>query len=138
MMPGALLLGQISGQPLSTAYASSDLLVFPSTTETFGNVVLEAMASGLVPVCVRKGGPAGVIQHGVTGLLAEPRNPADLAEKIENLLDHPDRRHDMAEQALRYARQQAWDLKFESMFEDYREVIDEYAHRRREEPSKAA
>ncbi len=138
MMPGAIFLGQITGKPLSTAYASSDLLVFPSTTETFGNVVLEAMASGIVPVCARKGGPAGVIEHGVTGLLAEPRDPVDFAEKIESLLDHPEKRREMAEQALRYARQQAWDLKFESMFQDYREVIDEYARQRTPQPNKAA
>ena len=56
MMPGAVFLGHVGGKDLSETYASSDILVFPSTNETFGNVTVEAMASGLVPIVADAGG----------------------------------------------------------------------------------
>ena len=55
LMPGAVFLGYQQGKSLSESYASSDIFVFPSVTEVFGNVVLEAMASGLACVTVRAG-----------------------------------------------------------------------------------
>jgi glycosyltransferase involved in cell wall biosynthesis len=81
-MPDAVFLGQLSGNDLSTAYASSDIFVFPSTTETFGNVTIEAMASGVPPICAKEGGAYGIIDDGVTGLIAKPRDPVDLSNKI--------------------------------------------------------
>jgi phosphatidylinositol alpha 1,6-mannosyltransferase len=122
-MPDARFLGYLSGKALSTAYASSDLLVFPSTTETFGNVTLEAMASGVVPVCVRAGGASGVVRDGENGYLANPRDPVDLAGRIEFLLDHPDRRMAMAESALAFARSQTWDRIFQHLFDSYRLTV---------------
>ncbi len=75
MMPGAVFLGQLGGEALSTANASSDLFVFPSTTETFGNVIIEAMASGVPSICAREGSASGLVhQHGVTGVLSAPRD----------------------------------------------------------------
>ncbi len=138
LMPGAIFLGQQSGIDLSTSYASSDLFVFPSTTETFGNVTLEAMASGLMPICANQGGPAGIIQQGVTGLLAKPRDPEDLAERIAYALDQPGKRIEMADQALRYARRQAWDRIFEAQFDDYRDVIAGFNRRHSRIRTKAA
>jgi len=60
--------GFLEGEDLSKAYASADIFLFPSTTETFGNVVLEAMASGLVPLVPDKGGAKEHITHGQNGL----------------------------------------------------------------------
>jgi len=128
MMPDAKFLGYRSGEELATVYASSDLFVFPSTTETFGNVTLEAMASGLTPVCVREGGASGVVQDGITGLLARPRDAADLAAKIEMLLDNPGMRSALADRALRFARLQTWNRIFGDLFEDYDEVLREFRH----------
>ena len=138
LMPGAVFLGYKSGHGLSTAYASSDLFVFPSTTETFGNVTVEAMASGLVPVCAREGGAHGSIQPGVTGLLTEPRDAADLVEKIEYLLDRPGKRAEMADQALRYARCQTWDRIFDDLFADYEELLRDFIHLQPAKRRKAA
>ncbi len=126
LMPDAVFLGHQEGLSLSTAYASSDIFVFPSSTETFGNVTLEAMASGLAPVCVREGGACGVVQEGVTGLLAQPRDAADLAEKVTFLLDHPGQRAEIADRALRFARLQTWDRIFDELFEDYEEVLRDF------------
>lgn len=122
MMPGALFLGQQSGKALSRVYASSDIFVFPSTTETFGNVTIEAMASGLPPVCAREGGAGGLITRGVTGLLAEPRDAEDFTRHIEFMLDFPTERRNIAEAALRFAREQSWDNIFARLFASYAEV----------------
>jgi phosphatidylinositol alpha 1,6-mannosyltransferase len=126
LMPEAKFLGYQAGSDLSMAYASSDLFVFPSTTETFGNVTIEAMASGLLPVCANQGGAAGIIKHGITGMLTNPRDPADLVDKIEYLIDHPEQRRSMAERALNYARQQTWERIFDTLFRDYENVIEQY------------
>lgn len=138
LMPGAIFLGQLGGDDLAHAYASADLFVFPSTTETFGNVILESMASGTVPVCARMGGAAGVVQHGVTGLLAEPRDARDLAGAVLTLLADPAKRKAMELQALEYARRQTWHSIFQRMIESYREVRDGYSPRRSRRHRKAA
>lgn len=131
MMPGALFLGHQTGENLSRAYASSDVFVFPSTTETFGNVTLEAMASGLPPVCAREGGAYGFIEPGVTGMLAAPRDPRDLAAKVEFLLENPGRRIEMARAARAFAQEQSWEKIFRRLFESYEQVIRDYRPRRR-------
>jgi phosphatidylinositol alpha 1,6-mannosyltransferase len=60
----------LTGQQLARAYANMDAFVFPSETDTFGNVVLEAMCSGLAPIVSAGGGPKYIINHGVTGFAA--------------------------------------------------------------------
>ena len=122
-MPGAIFTGHRSGQFLSAAYASSDLFLFPSPTETFGNVVLEAMASGSVPVCVREGGAQSSVRDGVTGLIANPRDPADIARCVEMLLDSAGRRSLMRAAALAYARGETWEQVFDRQFKSYGEVV---------------
>jgi phosphatidylinositol alpha 1,6-mannosyltransferase len=126
MMPEALFLGHQSGEDLSRAYASSDIFVFPSTTETFGNVTLEAMASGIPPVCAKEGGAYGFVDPGVTGLLAAPHDPDDLAAKILYLLEHPVRRMEMGKAAYAFAKEQSWEKIFEKLFRSYEEVIEGY------------
>jgi glycosyltransferase involved in cell wall biosynthesis len=126
MMPDALFLGQQSIKDLSTSFASSDVFVFPSTTETFGNVTLEAMASGLPPVCVREGGAYGIINDGVTGFIAEPRNAADIAEKINILLDNKELRENISANVLQYAKNQSWENIFEKLFSSYSRIIHNF------------
>ncbi len=138
MIPDGIFLGRQDGTDLAAAYASSDLFVFPSTTETFGNVTLEAMASGLVPVCAGRGGAAGIIAHGRTGLLALPGDADDLAKHVEFLLDRPAEREAMADETLAYARRQGWDRIVRRMFDSYREVIRRAASRAKANQSKAA
>lgn len=138
LMPEAVFLGYQSGADLSTAYASSDIFVFPSTTETFGNVTVEAMASGLPPVCAKEGGAYGIIQAGVTGLLAEPRNPKDLADKLIYLLDNPGIRMEMARKAVEFANEQTWENIFRKLYHSYAEVIYNYQPKRNHRKRKAA
>jgi glycosyltransferase involved in cell wall biosynthesis len=130
-MPEARFLGSLSGHDLSVAYASSDIFVFPSTTETFGNVVMEAMASGLVPVCAAEGGAGGSIQSGINGYVTTPRDAADIVRHIELLLDDTARLARIARAARTYARTQTWEGVFDRLFADYRRIVAEQAHTRR-------
>lgn len=126
-MPDAEFLGQQAGSDLATAYASSDLFIFPSTTETFGNVTIEAMASALPPVCAREGGASGLIDHGRNGVLARPRDPEDLVSCILDLLDHPEKREGMRLEALASAQHQRWDHIFDRLLESYEEIIQKFS-----------
>ncbi|MGH7410465.1 MAG: glycosyltransferase, partial [Candidatus Methylomirabilis sp.] len=123
MMPGAVFLGCQTGRALSECYASSDIFVFPSTTETFGNVTVEAMASGLACVAAAKGGAAGIIEDEVSGLLARSGDPEDMAARVARLLDDPDRRRALGEGAVRRAQQFQWEDILDRLCAVYREVL---------------
>lgn len=107
-MPEAVFTGKLIGLELSKTYASCDVFLFPSVTETFGNVVLEAMASGLIPVVAAKGGPMGIIQDGVTGYLAKPKDSVDFCQKIEKVIDQPSLAAQMRDAAIKHAQSQNW------------------------------
>jgi phosphatidylinositol alpha 1,6-mannosyltransferase len=126
LMPSAIFLGHQSGKDLSTAYASSDIFVFPSTTETFGNVVLEAMSSMLPPICVKEGGAFGLIDDGVTGLIALPKNANDLTEKLLFLIDNSEIRMKIARCAYEYSKKQQWMKIFQTLFKRYKEIHERY------------
>src|ERR1019366_2763858 len=81
----AIFTGFLDGESLATAYASSDVFFFPSETESFGNVTLEAMASGLPCVCADATGSRSLVVPGVTGLLAVPGRVAQFAAHIAAL-----------------------------------------------------
>ncbi|MCI0483463.1 MAG: glycosyltransferase family 1 protein [candidate division NC10 bacterium] len=123
MMPGAVFIGCQTGRALSECYASSDIFVFPSTTETFGNVTVEAMASGLACVAAAKGGAAGLIKDEVSGLLVPPGSPEDMAARVAQLLDDPDRRRVLGEGAVRRAQQFQWQDVLDRLFAIYREIL---------------
>lgn len=108
--PHARFVGYKSGRELADHYAACDLFAFASKTETFGNVILEAMASGLPVVAVRAGGPGETIQPGRTGELVEPdATPAAMTEALRRLVDDAALRENMAAQARDYALSQSWD-----------------------------
>lgn len=124
MMPGAHFLGYQSGTTLAETFASSDIFVFPSTTETFGLVTLEAMASQLAPVAANVGGAAELLEHGKSGLFAEPFSAFDLAQKVELLLDYPRFRQTISEQAYVRAQRYRWENILGKLFAAYAEVIE--------------
>ena len=88
----ALFTGPLHGDSLAAAYASADCFAFPSETDTFGRVLLEAQASGLPVVAAAKGGPLDVVEHDHTGILLPRMSPEPLARAIEAVLDPA--RHD--------------------------------------------
>lgn len=85
--PDFLFVGMQTGETLSKYYASGDLFIFPSLTETFGNVVTEAMASGLLPLAFDYAAPKQFIEHEQNGFLAQYDNEADFLAQIQNLFD---------------------------------------------------
>src|SRR5258708_3400768 len=88
-LPEAHFTGHVEGVELARLYASADVFVFPSTAETFGNVVLEAFASGLPVVAVGGGAVGELVTPDVNGLLAPADQPAAVAEHVRALLEHP-------------------------------------------------
>lgn len=95
--------GMLRGQDLSRAYASADLFMFPSETETFGNVVLEAQASGLPVLVSGKGASSENMREGVTGLSVDDRNPFEWRAALESVLDTPGRLSTWSTGARSYA-----------------------------------
>jgi glycosyltransferase involved in cell wall biosynthesis len=126
LMPDALFLGYKSGKELSTIYASSDLFVFPSTTETFGNVVLEAMASGTVPICSDQGGASSSITNNHNGIICDSKNSFDFSKKILALIDNQSELKRLSENCIDYASSQSWDNIFSIQYQHYLDVIKDY------------
>lgn len=116
--------GYKTGEDLADHYAAGDLFAFSSLTETFGNVVLEAMASGMPVVALRAGGVGDIVRHETTGLLVEPAEPpARFAEALLRLVDDPNRRRAMSEAARAHAQSQSWDAVMGALRERYEQVI---------------
>ncbi len=97
--PGAIFAGVQRGEALAAHYASADLFVFPSLTETWGNVVSEAMASGLAVMAYDTAAAGHLIRHGHNGLLAPPGDEDAFVALARRLVGEPDRARDMSEQA---------------------------------------
>jgi glycosyltransferase involved in cell wall biosynthesis len=122
--------GYRQGEDLADHYAASDIFAFASLTETFGNVVLEAMASGLPVVALRAGGVGEMVQSGATGSLVEPSEPpAQFASALLRLIEHPEERRRMAQAARDYALSQSWDAIMDALRCRYQSVIHAQAER---------
>jgi glycosyltransferase involved in cell wall biosynthesis len=100
--------------------------VFPSTTETFGNVILEGFASGLPVIGVDAGGSSDLILPGENGLLAKPKDPVDLADKIQRLVSDPVEYAGMRHGALRTVRNFDWGVINRRLISSYERVITEH------------
>jgi glycosyltransferase involved in cell wall biosynthesis len=107
-LPHAHFAGYQQGEALSRWYASADLFVFPSTTETFGNVLLEAFASGLPVVAAARGGVQDLVRRGRNGLLVEPHDGAGLADAVEAIIRNPGYAAQLRRGALLTARRYDW------------------------------
>jgi phosphatidylinositol alpha 1,6-mannosyltransferase len=122
-LPDAFFAGHQTGDELARWYASADVFVFPSTTETFGNVVAEAQASEVPPIVVDRGGPPELIVPGETGWIARANDPADLAARVESLLRDPDRRRRMGRAAREAAAERDWEAINARLLASYRSVV---------------
>ncbi|QFT90287.1 GDP-mannose-dependent alpha-mannosyltransferase [Bacillus sp. THAF10] len=123
--PNITFAGFQSGDGLSEIYAGSDLFVFPSATETFGNVVLESLASGTPVVGADAGGVRTIIQQGVTGHLCKPKDVSSFAAAIHSLLSDHEKRDQMSIAGRQYALEQSWDAIFEKLLKDYESALME-------------
>ena len=108
MVPDAVFTGYLAGLELARAFASADVFLFPSTTDTFGNVVLEALASGLPNVVSDQGGPCDLIEHGVNGYVTRALDSADFTRAVLRLLENPPLRAEMSAAAFGGVQSRDW------------------------------
>lgn len=113
--------GFIDDDELSAAYANMDVFVFPSETDTFGNVIQEANASGVPAIVSDKGGPKFMIQPGKNGFVA--RSFDDFTKFSLELLDDPEKLTAMKRDARMSAMTRSWDAVFESVYDAYAECV---------------
>jgi len=117
-MPGAYMLGKVDHERLSMLYASSDAFVFPSISETYGNVVVEAMACGCPCIIAKGGGSQSLVEHGVTGFLCEPNNEYDYFEQIEKVISDEKMKKELIANGLEFVKQLDWDVLVDKYFAD--------------------
>jgi len=121
--------GYLQGEQLAAAYASADVFAFPSRTETFGQVVLEAMASSLPVVGVRSDGVCDLVQDGTTGYLLDAEALDEEAQvmryraMLEHLTYDDALRNAMGQAGLLEARQRSWSDAMKKLLDGYAEVI---------------
>ncbi len=118
----ATFLGWLEGDDLADVYASADVFLFASRTDTFGQVLLEAQASGLPVVAVAEGGPTSIVTHGATGLLCPPDAGA-LADAVVMLAAQPGQREQLADTALQSVAQRTWARSLERLADGYRRTL---------------
>ena len=119
----ATFLGWLDRSELARAYASADVFLFASSTDTFGQVIIEAQASGLAVVAAAAGGPTALVEDRVSGLLCAPE-PAALAHGVLELARSPLLRSRLAGAALTCARERTWERALERLAVAYRRVLD--------------
>jgi phosphatidylinositol alpha 1,6-mannosyltransferase len=110
--------GVLRGEALARAYANLDLLVFPSRTDTYGNVVVEAFASGVPAVVTSDGGPKFLVDPGITGFVAG--NDADFAAQVIEIIRRPALHASMCLAARQKALSMSWNRVFENVYAAYR------------------
>ncbi len=108
----ATFTGMLGGEALAQAYASADIFVFPSATDTFGNVVLEAQASGLPVIVSDRGGPCENMLRDETGLIFPAGDADALLRAIIHLIDTPERIEYMGKRARRHVERRTFDATF--------------------------
>ncbi len=118
----ATFMGWLEGADLPKAYASADAFLFASRTDTFGQVILEAQASGLPVVAVAEGGPTSLILDGETGLLAEPSTEA-LAGALLSVVRAPALRERLRKTALAMVKERTWDASLRQLASGYRSAL---------------
>lgn len=123
MIPDAEFTGFLKGQSLSVAYASSDIFFFPSESETFGNVTLEAMSSGLPCVVADAAGSKSLVENGENGFLAKANDKERFKSQIEQLVLDPVLRTKMGRVSTEKAKAYSWKAINEKLLSYYSEVL---------------
>lgn len=116
------------GEALAGIYAGFDVFAFPSETDTYGNVVQEAMASGVPCVVTTEGGPAHIVTHGVNGIVA--RGGAEFADAVVMLACDAELRSRLGKEARRTAEGASWDAVFGRVYDAYGEALGEPSRQR--------
>jgi len=111
-MPDAVFTGYLKGKELAAAYASADIFVFPSTTDTFGNVIIEAQASGVPVIVSDSGGPKELVEDNTNGLITKSHDVEDFTRAIRALVVDPALRKRMGDQARQSVVDRSWPNAF--------------------------
>ena len=122
-LPGAVYTGHLGGADLARAFASADMLFNPSITETFGNVTLEAMASGLAVVGARATGTTSLVEDGINGLLVTPGDIDGYAAALTHYLNDRDARHAAGQAGLAASQRYDWDEINQGMLDHYMKIV---------------
>ena len=112
--------GVLRGKPLAEAYANMDLFVFPSHTDTFGNVVLEALASGVPSIVTPDGGPKTIVRDGTTGRIV---SDSEFATATAQILADQAKHEAMRHAARAYALTATWDSVFDGVYAAYETIL---------------
>lgn len=132
-LPDTVFAGFLHGEDLATGYASSDIFFFPSITETFGNVTLEAMASGLPSVTADATGSRSLVREGETGFLVPVDREDQMIERLMQLLADGQMRRNFGDRAREIAIcEHEWDGIFSRLLSDYEDAVAGYSDSRRQ------
>ncbi len=134
---GASFLGWLGGEELASAYASADVFLFCSSTDTYGQVILEAAASGLPVVAVAEGGPAALVENRCTGLLCRP-DADHLAGALLQLASSPQLRRRLGTAGALAARERSWERALGQLAVGYRRALEPVPAVARQTLSRAA
>ena len=115
-LPTACFTGALSGMDLATAYASADVFLFPSTTDTYGNVVVEAHAAGLPTIVSDTGGPKELVRHGETGLITRSLDVDAFTAAVRQLVADAPLRETMGRAARKSVQNRDWQRAFQAFW----------------------
>lgn len=124
MLPDEIFTGPLRGKDLCIAYASSDLFLFPSISETFGNVTLEALASGVPSFVADAPGGRSLVNQGINGFIAKPKDIEDFAQKMSPLIESDEMRKEFSIQARKTAEAYSWDDINSKLLSYYSELLN--------------
>lgn len=133
-MQNAEFTGFVEGEKLAQAYANMDVFVFPSETDTFGNVIQEANASGVPSIVTDKGGPKFIVRENETGFVA--KNFDDFVRYALDLLDNSEKLSKMKKASREFALSRSWDAIFKGVYEAYEEAYAKRSPQSAENPRK--
>lgn len=122
-LPGAIFTGQLTGTDLARAFASADVFLNPSITETFGNVTLEAMACGLPVIAAESTGATNLVQNGITGLLVDGTDVEEFADALTAYARDPELRRRHGHAGLEVAKTMDWDTINSAVIRAYKHAI---------------
>lgn len=124
-MPKAYFLGNLPQNELAIVYASADVFVFPSVSETYGNVVAEAMVSGLPCVIANGGGTVEFIDQGENGFLCRPNDPSDYLDKVDVILSDEALRSKFRMMGIEQMKHLSWDSLAQEYFDEIERLLQE-------------